>query len=99
MNYIAPLFDVIDAILGLYFYVMLATVVASWLVSFNIVNMRQRGVYTVVDLLRRLTEPVLGPIRRILPNFGGLDVSPMIAMLIIYLIRRELYAIELDLVR
>ena len=99
MNYVVPLFDILDALLRLYFYVMLAAVVASWLISFNVINMRQRGVYAIVDVLRRLTEPVLSPIRRLLPDMGGIDITPMIAMLLIYLIRRELNALEFDILR
>ena len=77
----------IDTILGLYVWILIASAILSWLVAFNVVNTRNRAVYVIGDFLYRVTEPVLAPIRRILPNLGGLDLSPIIVILIIFFIR------------
>ena len=81
------LFMLIDTILGLYVWILIASAVLSWLVAFNVVNTRNRAVYVIGDFLYRVTEPVLAPIRRILPNLGGLDLSPIVVILIIFFIR------------
>jgi len=78
----------VDSLLGLYMWVIIIQVVLSWLVAFNVVNTRNRVVYAVGDALFRLTEPVMGPIRRLLPNLGGIDVSPIIVLLLIAFLRK-----------
>ena len=83
-------FLLIDTILGLYVWVLIASAVLSWLVAFNVVNTRNRAVYVIGDFLYRVTEPVLAPLRRVLPNLGGLDLSPIIVILIIFFIRNLL---------
>jgi YggT family protein len=80
-------FMLIDTILGLYVWILIASAILSWLVAFNVVNTRNRAVYVIGDFLYRVTEPVLAPIRRIMPNLGGLDLSPIIVILIIFFIR------------
>ena len=77
----------IDTILGLYVWILIASAILSWLVAFNVVNTRNRAVYVIGDFLYRVTEPVLAPIRRIMPNLGGLDLSPIIVILIIFFVR------------
>ena len=77
----------IDTILGLYVWILIASAILSWLVAFNVVNTRNRAVYVIGDFLYRVTEPVLAPLRRILPNLGGLDLSPIIVILIIFFIQ------------
>ena len=83
-------FMLIDTILGLYVWILIASAILSWLVAFNVVNTRNRAVYVIGDFLYRVTEPVLGPIRRILPNLGGLDLSPIVVILLIFFIRNLL---------
>lgn len=78
---------VIDAILQLYSWVLIVWVVLSWLIAFNVVNTRNRFVYTLSDVLYRLTEPALRPLRRVLPDLGGVDLSPVALWFIIYLLR------------
>src|SRR3954454_13396620 len=78
-----PIIWLIVTILNIYFWILVATVVMSWLVAFNIVNRHNQIVRQIQYALNRLTEPVLGPIRRMLPDLGGLDVSPIIAAIII----------------
>ena len=78
----------INLLIELYIWVLIASAVLSWLVAFNVVNTRNRFVYTVGDVLHKLTEPALRPIRRILPNFGGIDLSPVALILLLVFIRQ-----------
>ena len=77
----------ISYLLTLYIYVLIATAVMSWLVAFNVVNPRSPIVHAVGDFLFRITDPLLRPIRNLLPNLGGIDVSPVILTLIIIFIQ------------
>ena len=77
----------IDRIIDLYVWVIILSAVLSWLVAFDIVNMRNRFVYLVGDTLNRLTEPVYRPVRRLLPDIGGLDLSPLIVILGLWFLR------------
>jgi len=81
------LFLVIDLALQLYVWLLIAAAIFSWLVAFNVVNTRNQMVGTIGEFLFRITEPVLKPIRNMLPSFGGLDISPIIVILIIIFIR------------
>ncbi len=81
------LFWLIDQVIGRYITLVIVQVVLSWLVAFNVVNTRNRFVYLVGDFLYRITEPALKPIRRILPNLGGMDLSPVVLILGLYFAR------------
>jgi YggT family protein len=81
------LFLVIDLALQLYIYVIIAMVIVSWLIAFNVVNTRNQFVAMLADFLFRITEPALRPIRRMVPNLGGIDISPVILILIIIFLR------------
>ncbi len=83
-----PILDVILILLQMYMYIVIAAVILSWLIAFNVINTRNHVVAMVADFLYRVTEPVFRPIRNILPNFGGIDFSPLIVLLIIYVIQR-----------
>ena len=80
--------DIILIILDLYVWLLIASAILSWLIAFNVVNTRNQFVAAVAEFLYRITEPVLAPIRRMLPSFGGLDISPIIVILIIMFIQR-----------
>ena len=73
-------------ILKLYSYVLIANVVVSWLIAFNILNTQNRFVYSILEFSYRLTDPILNKIRRFLPNLGSLDISPIILLLLIWFI-------------
>ena len=73
-------------ILKLYSYIVIANVVVSWLVAFNVLNTQNRFVYSILDLTHRLTDPILFKIRRFLPNLGSLDISPIVLLLLIWFI-------------
>jgi len=81
------LLDVIMIVLDLYIWLLIAAAVLSWLIAFNVVNVRNQFVGMIADFLYRITEPVLRPIRGMMPNLGGLDISPVILILIIYFIQ------------
>ncbi len=94
---LGPLFGVVDIILGLYVWVMIFAVIMNWLISFNVINTSNRFVYLVTDFLYRITEPALRPIRRILPSMGGLDLSPIVLLLIIWFVRDVLRRLAFEL--
>tara|TARA_B100000579_G_scaffold114995_1_gene92135 strand:+ start:784 stop:1074 length:291 start_codon:yes stop_codon:yes gene_type:complete len=80
------IFYLVLQILKIYSYVIIANVVISWLVAFNVLNTSNRFVYSVLDFTYRLTEPILNKIRRFLPNLGAFDISPIILLLLIWFI-------------
>lgn len=71
----------ISQIINLYIWVVIANAILSWLIAFNVVNTQNRFVYAVADILHRVTEPALRPIRRIMPDLGGIDISPVVLIL------------------
>ena len=77
----------ISYVLTLYLYIVIAMAILSWLIAFNVVNTRNPVVNIIAELLYRITEPVLRPIRSMLPNLGGIDISPVILFLIIIFIQ------------
>jgi YggT family protein len=78
--------DIILLVLQIYIWLLIASAVLSWLVAFNVVNTRNQVVAMLGEFLYRITEPLLRPIRAILPNLGGIDVSPVILILLILLL-------------
>jgi len=82
-----PLIGFIVLVIDLYIWVVIASAILSWLVAFNVVNTSNRVVLMIADTLYRLTEPALRPIRNILPNLGGIDISPVILILLLLFIR------------
>jgi YggT family protein len=89
-GFLVPILEVVDLLLRIYMWIIIAAAVMSWLISFRVINTYSRPVSIIGDFLYRATEPVLRPIRRFLPNFGGLDISPVILLIVIWLIRMEL---------
>jgi YggT family protein len=77
----------IAMVITLYIWVVIIGAILSWLIAFDVVNRRNRAVYTIADSLYRLTEPALRPIRKVLPDLGGLDISPVILILGLIFIR------------
>jgi len=77
----------VQMVLGLFVWVLIISAVLSWLIAFNVVNTRNQFVSTISDVLWRITEPVLRPIRSVLPNLGGVDISPVILILIIWFLQ------------
>jgi YggT family protein len=90
MVLLVPVLNVIDMILGLYWWIVIISVVMSWLVQFGVINTHNRFVDMVGRAVHQMTEPPLRFIRRYVPSFGGLDFSPIILLLAIYLVRSYL---------
>jgi YggT family protein len=84
----------ITQVIQLYIWVVIIGAVLSWLIAFNVINTQNRFVYTVVDIIYRVTEPVLAPLRRVLPDLGGIDISPVVLLLLLFFVQNliwELY--------
>ena len=81
------LLRLIDLLLELYMYILLAAAVLSWLIVLDVVSISHQAVAIIADFLYRITEPLLQPIRKRLPNFGGIDISFIVLVLIIIFIR------------
>jgi len=77
----------VSMILGFYSWIIIISAVVSWLIAFNVINTYNRMVASLVEILYRLTEPVLRPIRRIIPNLGGLDLSPVVVLFAIWFLQ------------
>ena len=80
------IFYLVLQILKLYSYVVIANVLISWLIAFNVLNTQNRFVYSILEMTYRLTDPILYRIRRLMPNLGSLDISPIILLLLIWFI-------------
>ncbi len=80
--------DVLLVVLQLYVYVIIASAILSWLVAFNVVNRHNDVVRSIWNLVTALTEPLLRPIRNTIPSFGGIDISPVILLLLIFFLQR-----------
>jgi YggT family protein len=85
-----PLIHILSQLIWIYELLLIAQAVLSWLLAFGVVNRYNRGVAVIGDFLYRITEPALRPIRNFLPNFGGIDISPVILILLLELLRSEL---------
>ena len=81
MIVVDPLFRILAIAIDLYIWVVIIGAILSWLIAFNVVNTSNQVVYTIADFLYRITEPALRPIRKVIPNLGGIDISPVILIL------------------
>jgi YggT family protein len=86
-----PVHWLLDTVIELYIWLIIASVVLSWLVAFNVINTRNSFVSQIGGFLHQLTEPALRPIRGVLPNLGGIDISPVILILLLIFARRLLW--------
>jgi YggT family protein len=82
------LFGIVDMVLQILVWIIIVQVILSWLVAFNVINTSSNFVRTVLDALDRLTAPLYRPIRKIMPDFGGIDFSPIVLILAIQILRR-----------
>ena len=81
------IFNLVDTVISIYIWLLIASVVLSWLIAFNVINTGNRLVYEAQSFLYRVTEPLLRPIRNLLPNLGGIDLSPLVLILALYFVR------------
>ena len=87
-NDMGPMEWLLSTVLGLYLWVIIVNAVLSWLVAFDIINLRNRPVATIHDTCERLTNPVLAPIRKVIPNLGGVDLSPVALIIGIQMLQK-----------
>lgn len=97
MLVLGPLIEVILVAINLYIWLVIASAIMSWLVAFNVINTSNRFVYTVASFLYRITEPAIRPIRRFVPAFGGIDISPVILILLLFFLQRVLANVLFEL--
>jgi YggT family protein len=86
-----PFLWLVDTIINIYIWMLIAAAVLSWLIAFNVVNTRNPMVHSIGDFLYRVTEPALRPIRSMLPNLGGIDISPVILIIGLLFLDRFIY--------
>ena len=91
------LFEIVDLLLRVLGWVIIGQVILSWLVAFNVINTHSDFVRSLLYALDRMTEPLYRPIRKILPDFGGLDFSPLVVLLLLYVVRILLGGVATDL--
>ena len=87
------IFILLDSLITIYLWVIIVNALLSWLVAFNILNTQNRFVYSVLDATHKLTDPVLNKIRRFIPNFGSIDISPIILILALMFLRNLVFEI------
>jgi YggT family protein len=90
------LVDIVNLLLSILTWIIIIQVILSWLFAFNVLNAHSGGVRAVVVALDRITAPLYGPIRRILPDFGGIDFSPLVLLILIQIIKRLLAGVVTD---
>ena len=87
---LAALVSIADLLLNILFWIIIIQVIMSWLLAFNVLNTSSNGVRTIAVALDRITAPLYRPIRRILPDFGGIDFSPLVVLILIQIIKKLL---------
>ncbi len=85
------LVSLLSTVIEIYVWLLIASAILSWLVAFNIVNTSNQFVSTIGQFLHRITEPVLRPLRQVIPSIGGLDVTPIVLILLLYFIRNLMW--------
>ena len=85
------LFYLLIQILDLYWWIVIINVIISWLIGFNVLNTQNRFVFMIFDFTNRLTNPILNKIRNVLPNFGTIDASPVVLLLVLWFIKSLMY--------
>jgi YggT family protein len=93
---VLALFNVVDFLLSILGWVIIAQVILSWLVAFNVINTSSQGVRAFLAALDRFLDPLYRPVRRLLPDFGGIDFSPLIVLLLIQVIRMLLRGVAVE---
>jgi YggT family protein len=96
-NRMNPFLWLIDTVISLYIWILIASAVLSWLVVFNVVNTRNPIVHSIGDFLYRVTEPALRPIRSVMPNLGGIDISPVILIIGLLFLKQLIFWLYIQL--
>ena len=87
------IFILLDSIITIYLWIIIINAILSWLVAFNILNTQNRFVFSILDATYKLTDPALNKIRRFIPNFGSIDISPLILILVLMFLRNLVFEI------
>ena len=87
------IFFLLDNIITIYLWIIIINAILSWLVAFNVLNTQNRFVFSVLDATYKLTDPVLNKIRRFIPTFGSIDISPVVLILILIFLRNVIFEI------
>ena len=85
------IFILLDSVITIYLWIIIINAILSWLVAFNILNTQNRFVFSVLDATYKLTDPALNKIRRFIPTFGSIDISPVILILLLMFLRNILF--------
>ena len=94
---VSALFDIADFLLAILGWIIIGQVILSWLLAFGVLNTSSQGLRTFVEALDRITAPLYRPIRRLMPDFGGIDFSPLVLLLVIQILRMLLSGLAVDL--
>ena len=95
---LTALFDIVDFLLNVLVWIIIVQVILSWLFAFNVLNTSSQGLRAFVDALDRILGPLYRPIRKVLPDFGGIDFSPLVLLLLIQILRMLLGGVAVSLV-
>ncbi len=87
------IFILLDSVITIYLWIIIINAILSWLVAFNILNTHNRFVFSILDTTYKLTDPVLNQIRRFIPTFGSIDISPLILILVLMFLRNLVFEI------
>ena len=87
------IFILLDSIITIYLWIIIVNAILSWLVAFNILNTQNRFVFSVLDATYKMTDPALNKIRRFIPTFGSIDISPVILILLLMFLRNIIFEI------
>ena len=97
MNIVLSLFQIVIMLLSVLWWIIIVQAILSWLIAFNVVNMTSPFVRSVATALDRLTAPLYRPIRRFLPDMGGIDFSPLVVLLLIMVVQKLLAGVAMDI--
>jgi len=92
-----PFLWLVDTLISLYIWILIAAAVLSWLIAFNVVNTRNPIVHSIGEFLYRITEPALRPIRNMMPNLGGIDISPVILIIGLLFLKQLIFWVYIRL--
>ena len=87
------IFILLDSIITIYLWIIIINAILSWLVAFNVLNTQNRFVFSILDVTYKLTDPVLNKIRRFIPTFGSIDISPVILILLLMFLRNLIFEV------
>ena len=87
------IFILLDSLIMIYLWIIITNALLSWLVAFNVLNTQNRFVFSILDATYKLTDPVLNKIRKFIPNFGSIDLSPIVLILALMFLRNLVFEI------